>query len=579
MNTRAGGVPAARTLRGGVPLISLIAVVGLAGGCNRQPAADPSANSSASAPHTKHPAGSEGRTALLDNLGSYHRSITASADAQKFFDEGLTLLYGFNHEEAFRSFQRASVLDPKAPMPHWGMSLALGTNYNDTATPDRVLQAYEHLRQAQERAANGSDVERAFIEALATRYASTPNDGRQPEREQAYAAAMKQVSERFPDDLDAATLHAESMMNLRPWKLYTFEGDPEPGTENIVSTLQSVLKRNADHPGANHYLIHAVEASRSPERAVVAAKRLETLVPAAGHLVHMPAHIWIRTGDYRAAARTNAAAATIDEKYVQATGATGFYPTMYYGHNVQFESAAAMYAGNLAQARTAGAKIAKLVAPMAGEMAMLQPFALQDLLALVRFEQWDDVLAAPAPPQGRDLQAALYHHARGAAYAGKRQAAEADKELSALQTAAARVPKDTMYSTINPAALLLEVARLDLAARIATVRGNASAAIAAWTRAVAAEDKVGYGEPPDWLFPTREALGAALLRAGRAAEAEKVYRSDLEHNRLNPRSLFGLWKSLERQRKTAEAAAAKKQFDEAWAGADVAISDHTALLK
>jgi tetratricopeptide (TPR) repeat protein len=508
-------------------------------------------------------------------MGSYHRAINATAESQRFFDEGLTLLYGFNHEEAFRSFQRASVLDPEAPMPHWGMSLALGTNYNDTATPDRVQQAYEHLTRARERAANGSEAERAFIEALARRYVASPNDGKQAERERAYSAAMKQVFDRFPDDLDAATLYAESMMNLRPWKLYTFHGDPEPGTEDIVATLQGVLKRNPDHPGANHYLIHAVEASRTPERAVDAAKRLETLVPAAGHLVHMPAHIWIRTGDYRAAARTNATAATIDEKYVQATGAKGFYPTMYYGHNVQFESAAAMYAGNLAQARTAGAKIARLVAPMAGEMAMLQPFALQDLLALVRFEQWDEVLAASAPPSGRDLQTALYHHARGAAYAGKRQAAEAQKELSALDAAAARVPKDTMYSTINPAALLLEVARLDLAARIANVRGNANAAIAAWNQAVAAEDKVGYGEPPDWLFPTREGLGAALLRAGRAAEAEKVYRVDLEHNRLNPRSLFGLWKALERQRRMAEAAAVRRQFDEAWAGADVPIIDHT----
>jgi tetratricopeptide (TPR) repeat protein len=552
----------------------VVAVLGFgcAGGGDRSA---PQGNASASAPHEGHAASANGRTALLGNLGSYHRTITSSAEAQQFFDEGLTLLYGFNHEEAFRSFQRAAALDPNAAMPHWGMSLALGTNYNDTATPDRVQQAYTHLTHAQERASRGNDVERAFIEALAKRYVATPDDGKQPDREQAYATAMGQVSKRFPDDLDAATLYAESMMNLRPWKLYTFHGDPEPGTEEIVGTLQGVLKRDPHHPGANHYLIHAVEASRTPERAVPAAERLETLVPGAGHLVHMPAHIWIRTGDYRAAARTNAIAATIDEKYVQATGATGFYPTMYYGHNVQFQSAAAMYAGNLAEARTAGAKIAKLVAPKAGAMAMLQPFAMQDVLALVRFEQWDDVLAQPAPPAGRDLQAALYHHARGAAFAGKKHVGEAEKELAALQSSAARVPKDAMHSTINAAPLLLEVARLDLAARIADARGNATASIAAWTRATAAEDKVGYGEPPDWLFPTREGLGAALMRAGRAADAEKVYREDLEHNRLNPRSLFGLWKALERQGKTAEAQAVKSQFDQAWAGADVAIVDHT----
>jgi tetratricopeptide (TPR) repeat protein len=293
----------------------------------------------------------------------------------------------------------------------------------------------------------------------------------------------------------------------------------------------------------------------------------------------MPAHIWIRTGDYRAAAETNAIAATIDEKYVQATGARGFYPTMYYGHNVQFESAAAMYAGNLSQARAAGVKIARLVDPMAAEMAMLQPFAMQDVLALVRFEQWDEVLKAPAPAAGRGLQTALYHHARGAAFAGKGQVEDAEKALTALQAAAATVPADAMFSTINPASLLTDVARFDLIARIADARKDPQLSIAAWTRAVAAEDKVGYGEPPDWLFPTREGLGAALLRANRPADAEKVYREDLEHNRLNPRSLFGLWKALERQKKTAEAATAKAEFEKAWAGADVEIADHTVMAR
>jgi tetratricopeptide (TPR) repeat protein len=538
----------------------------------------PATNASAASPHDAHSAAG-GRTTLLGNLGSFHRAITASAEAQKFFDEGLTLLYGFNHEEAFRSFQRAAALDATAPMPHWGMSLALGTNYNDTATPDRVKQAYTHLTHAQDRASRGNPVEQAFIDALAKRYVATPDDGKQPEREQAYATAMGQVAKQFPDDLDAATLYAESMMNLRPWKLYTFHGDPEPGTEEIVATLERVLARDPNHPGANHYLIHAVEASRTPERAVPAATRLGTLVPGAGHLVHMPAHIWIRTGDYRAAAQANVVAAAIDEKYVQATGAKGFYPTIYYGHNVQFESAAAMYAGNLAQARAAGAKIAKLVDPMASEMAMLQPFAMQDLLALVRFEQWGEVLKHPAPAAGRDLQAAVYHHARGAAFAAKSQIADAEKELTALKAAAFRVPKETMYSTINPATLLLDVALFDLVARLADARRDANLSVAAWQRAVAAEDMVGYGEPPDWLFPTREGLGAALLRANRAAEAEKVYRQDLDHNRLNPRSLFGLWKALERQKKTDEAATVKAQFDKAWAGADAAIADHTSPLR
>ena len=554
----------------------LVAICLTALGCARQERAAPPANTSAAAPdgHATHPAQPPARTTLLGNLGDYQRAITTThADAQKFFDEGLTLLYGFNHEEAFRSFERAAALDPKAPMPHWGMSLALGTNYNDTATPDRLQQAHLHLTHAEERAVNGNDVERAFIDALGKRYVATPADGNQPAREAAYSAAMGEVSKRFPDDLDAATLYAESMMNLRPWKLYTFDGDPEPGTAQIVETLENVMNRNPNHPGANHYHIHAVEASRTPDRAVTSAKRLETLVPGAGHLVHMPAHIWMRTGEYVAAAKTNAAAAALDEKYVRATGATGLYPTMYYGHNLQFESAAAMMAGNFASARSAGQKTANLVAPMAGEMAMLQPFALQEVLALLRFSRFDEVLTQPAPPAGRDLQTSLYHFTRGAALAGKGQAAEAVKELTALQASAARVGKEVMYSTVNPAPLVLDVARLDLAARIEDARGGGGQAAAAWRRAVAAEDRVGYGEPPDWLFPTREGLGASLMRVGNAVEAERVYRADLTKNRKNPRSLFGLWKALERQSKTAEAAKVKAEFDAAWAGADVTLSD------
>ncbi len=544
-------------------------------GCGRSDREAAPANSSAAAPaaHSGH-AAPVARTTLLGNLGDYHRPITVShADAQKFFDEGLTLLYGFNHEEAFRSFERAAVLDAQAPMPHWGMSLALGTNYNDTATPDRLQQAHLHLTHAQQRAGNGSEVERAFVDALAKRYVATPNDGQQPAREAAYSAAMGDVAARFPDDLDAATLYAESMMNLRPWKLYTFDGDPEPGTELIVQTLERVIDRNPQHPGANHYHIHAVEASRVPDRALSSAKRLETLVPGAGHLVHMPAHIWMRTGDYVAAAKTNATAAQLDEKYVQATGATGLYPTMYYGHNLQFESAASMMAGNFASARAAGQKTAQLVAPMAGEMAMLQPFALQEVLALLRFERFDEVLAQPAPPAGRDLQTSLHHFTRGAAFAGKGQAAEAERELAAFNGAAARLTDEVMYSTINPAPLVLDVARLDLTARIADARGGGAEAVAAWRRAAAAEDKVGYGEPPDWLFPAREGLAAALMRTGLAAEAEQVYRADLVKNRKNPRSLFGLWKSLERQRKTADAARAKADFEAAWAGADVTLAE------
>ncbi len=512
------------------------------------------------------------RTTLLGNLGRYSRTITTTTpEAQRFFDEGLTLLYGFNHEEAFRSFERAAALDARAPMPHWGMSLALGTNYNDTATPDRVQQAFKHVEVARARAANGSDVERAFIDALAKRYVATPDDGQQPAREEAYSKAMGEVSRRFADDLDAATLYAESMMNLHPWKLYSLDGTPQPGTEEIVATLESVVTRNPQHPGANHYYIHAIEASTTPDRALEHAKRLETLVPGAGHLVHMPAHIYQRTGDYLAAAKSNADAALVDEKYLKITGATGLYPVMYYGHNLQFQSAAAMMAGNYAEAREAGRKTAALAEPIANDMMMAEPPTLQEVIVNARFAKWADVLAAPTPPSNRALQTALAHYLRGIAHAEQGHVVDAEGERQAFEKAASALPKDAIFSGMNTAAPVLDVARLDLSARIAWAKKDRAAAIAAWTKAIAAEDGLSYNEPADWLLPEREALGTALLKAGRAAEAEKAFRADLDRNRLNPRSLFGVWKSLEQQGRTADAATARKEFESAWRGADVTL--------
>lgn len=554
--------------------MTYVGVAGLAGvllACAPKPAATPSAGHGAhgaSGPVTATPT----RTTLLGNLGQYSRTITTTVpDAQRFFDEGLTLLYGFNHEEAFRSFERAALLDARAPMPHWGMSLALGTNYNDTATPDRLQQAYKHLEAARARAVNGNDVERAFVEALAQRYVATPDDGRQAAREEAYAKAMGDVSRRFADDLDAATLYAESMMNLRPWKLYSLSGVPQPGTAEIVAALESVVTRNPNHPGANHYYIHAVEASTTPDRALAHAKRLETLVPGAGHLVHMPAHIYQRTGDYLAAAKSNADAAVIDEQYVKATGATGMYPLMYYGHNLQFQSVSAMIAGNYGEAREAARKTATLVEPLAGDVMMLEPFALQEVIVNARFARWADVLAAPTPPASRLLQTALAHYLRGIAHAEQGHAPDAESAQQAFAQAAAALPKDAIYSAVNTVAPVLLVARHDLAARIAWTKRDRAGAAAAWTKAIEAEDALAYNEPADWLLPTRETFGTALLTANRAAEAEKIFRADLDRNRLNPRSLFGVWKSLELRGSTADAAAAKKAFEAAWRGADVSL--------
>jgi hypothetical protein len=550
---------------------SALAVVALIA-CNQRPSPVATNQSASHDAHATAPADAAPRTTLLGNLGSYHRDIkTTNADAQKFFDEGLTLLYGFNHEESFKSFEIAAAKDAAAPMPHWGMALALGTNINDVAPAERLKQGYAHLAEAENRKAAGSAVEQGLIDALAKRYVADPS-GDQMAREHAYSDAMGALSKKFPDDLDVATLYAESLMNLRPWQLYKRDGSPEPGTAEILAALEGVMKRNPMHPGANHYYIHAVEASKTPERAIVQAGRLESLVPGAGHLVHMPAHIYIRTGDYAKSAKSNADAAAVDEKYFKATGANGFYATMYYGHNLQFESAAAMFAGNLAEARKAAQRTTALADPIADQMVMIEPFAVQDLIVMVRFGQWSDILQTKAPVPTRLLQTALYHHAHGAALAATGNVPGAEADLAALKAAAAKLPKDAMMGAVNAASDVTNVAAADLAARIADAKGDASAAITAFTAAVAAEGHLGYNEPPDWLLPERERLGAVLLQAGRFADAERVFRADLAKNTGNPRALYGLYRALNGQKKDA-AAETKTSFDKAWAAADVTLGD------
>jgi hypothetical protein len=550
----------------------VLLTIGLTIACSREPAPAPPTNQSAHDTHAAAPPAAAPRNALLGNLGSYHREIkTANADAQKFFDEGLTLLYGFNHEESFKSFELAAARDGAAPMPHWGMALALGTNINDVAPADRLKQGYTHLAEAQKRKAAGSDVEQGLIDALAARYVADPT-GDQTVREKAYSDAMGALSKKFPDDLDVATLYAESLMNLRPWRLYKADGTPEPGTSNIVKALEGVMEKNPNHPGANHYYIHAVEASKTPDRATAQAERLETLVPGAGHLVHMPAHIYIRTGQYAKSAKSNADAAAVDERYFKQTGAQGLYAMMYYTHNVQFESAAAMFSGNLAQARAAAQHTVKIADPIADQMVMIEPFAAQELIVLVRFGQWQDILGAKPPAPTRLLQTAIYHFAHGAAMAATGKVADAEADLAAVKTAAGKLPKDAMVGPANSAAGVAAVAIADLTARIADAKGDTATAITGFTAAVAAEDKLGYNEPPDWLTPERERLGAVLLKARRFADAERVFRADLAKNTGNPRSIYGLYLALEGQRKYA-ATETKHSFDKAWAGADVTLAD------
>ncbi len=537
-----------------------------ASGCGREtpPPADVSARvaTAAAAPAT--------RTTLLGGLGLYHREIqTTNPEAQRFFDEALNLLYGFNHEEAFTSFGRVATLDPKSPMPHWGMALALGTNINDPAPADRLTKAFAHLADAVRLASNGSPVEQGLVEALGKRYVAEPV-GDQLVRERAYSDAMGALSKRFPNDADVGALYAESMMNLHPWKLYKADGSPEAWTPAIVATLERVLQQSERHPGANHYYVHAVEASRTPSRAIPAAERLETLVPGAGHLVHMPAHIYIRTGQFAKAAKSNADAAAVDEAYFKRASSQSFYGMAYYGHNLQFESAAAMYGGNFAEARRAAQQTVALEDPMADQMAMLEPFAAQEMLVLARFGEWAAILELKPPAATRTIQSGLYRWARGIALAQTGKATEAAAELDSLRRISLRVPKDAMVGPVNWGGDVLAVAAADLTGHLLQAKHDTAGAVAAFTAAVAAEDRLGYNEPPDWLFPERERLGVALLMAGKPAHAERVFRADLLKHVGNPRSMYGVFLSLEAQRSSA-AAAARRAFEDAWRGADVVL--------
>jgi tetratricopeptide (TPR) repeat protein len=515
------------------------------------------------------PAGSAGAP-LFDNLGSYHHEIkTASPQAQHYFDQGLRLVYGFNHDEAERAFREAARLDPSCAMAWWGVALTLGPNINLPIDPERNQAAYEAIQKALALVPHASEREAAYIQALAKRYSLAP-DANRDDLDRAYAGAMADVSRRYPDDLDAATLYAESLMDLRPWRLWTPDGKPAEGTAEIVAVLESVLKRNPDHPGANHYYIHAVEASPHPERALPSARRLESLVPGAGHLVHMPAHIYMRTGDYAAATRSNQAAASVDEAYIKNSSAQGVYPLMYYGHNLHFLAIAAAMGGESAVAKQAAARLIANVGPAVEEMPMGEFMMPTPIYVALRFQRWDDILQYPEPNRDMQTTHALWRYARALAYMAKGDAKSAQAEREAFAAERGKVPAGWMLN-LNGARNVLDVAAAVLEARLAAAQGNRAAAVESWSKAVEAQDALAYDEPPIWYYPVRESLGGELLRAGRFKEAEVVFRADLERNPRNGRSLFGLWKSLEAQKKPAEAEAARKEFEAAWKNADVTL--------
>jgi tetratricopeptide (TPR) repeat protein len=511
------------------------------------------------------------RVPLFSNLGALHHPITTSSpQAQQYFNQGLRLVFAFNHEEAINSFREAARLDPQAAMPHWGIALALGPNINLPMASALEKQAVDEVQIAMKLAERVTQQERAYIEALATRYSIAPGASRST-LDAAYAGAMKTLRQRYPDDATAGTLYAEALMDLQPWDYWTLDGKPKGRAEDIVATLEQVLTINPNHPGACHYYIHAVEASSRPERALPCAERLATLAPGAGHLVHMPAHIYLRLGLYDKASEHNAHAVAIDHEYLEHRKLSGIYPVGYYPHNVHFLWAALTMEGRSKEALEAARKLTGMVPwELAQQEPAMEEFTPTLTFALVRFGQWNELLALPKPPEDLSYTTVIWHYGRGVALGATKRFDEAQREHEALVGAIGRLPEGRMVGVV-PVVQLAKIAERVLAGEIAARQGRFDVAIKTLEEATALEDAVRYYEPPLWHIPSRHSLGAVLLLAGRAADAELVYRQDLRQHPRNGWALFGLEQSLKAQKKEAEAAAAHKELQRAWARADITL--------
>ena len=509
---------------------------------------------------------------IFDGLGGLHHPVTTKTNstlAQKFFDQGLTLVYAFNHDEAADSFRQAAQLDPNLAMAYWGIALSLGPNINQPEDTDRGKAAYAAILKAKSLETNASAPEREYIDALANRYA--PDGKMNNDLQLAYANAMRKVAHDNPDDPDAGALFAESMMDLHPWELWTLDGKPADGTPEVVATLEGVIAKYPDHLGANHYYIHAVEASPDPGRALDSAHRLPKLAPAAGHIVHMPAHIYFRTGDYDASATANEAAIKADKVYLRERNPKGIYPMMYVPHNIQFLWASYMMEGNSRGAFKAARELDDSV-PLDAvrQMLSMEVMTPTRYFTEARFGKWDAILKEKAPPADLKYTTAIWHYARGLAFAAKNRPDDALAEKKKLDAIVAATPPDRIVG-FNSANRLLTMASATLAGEIASAQSHHDDAIKNLKDAVAIQDALNYEEPPAWYFPVRETLGMELLAAGNNADAEQVFRDDLKQYPENGWSLNGLAICLRARNASDEAASVDARLKKAWAHADVSL--------
>jgi tetratricopeptide (TPR) repeat protein len=509
-------------------------------------------------------------TPMFTGLGSVHHAVgTKSVKAQKLFDQGLRLCYAFNHDEAIRSFHEAARLDSTCAMPWWGIALALGPNINMPMSPDAEKQALDALGHARALAGSAPEADRAYIEALSTRYAAPAGENR-AQRDSAYADAMRSLKNRYPNDPDAAVLCAEALMDLRPWDLYDSSGAPKPGAVEIVSILEGVVNQNPRHTGALHLYIHALEASAHPERAEAAADKLAKLTPEAGHLIHMPSHIYLRVGRYDDAAEINARAIRVDRDYIKRYDVQTIYRMMYYPHNIHMRWSALCSAGRSVDAAATAKELAVAVPwDMVRQMPPMEFFRAVEYYTPARFGKWAEILALPAPPADMAVTTGIWHYARGLALAATGHGADAGAEHDSVAAIAARLPADA-YFGLNPARPLLDFASVLLDGEIAGRAGKTDDAVRLLTQAAAMQDSLRYDEPPPWYGTARQALGAVLLGAGRTRDAAEVYREDLKRYPENGWSLYGLAQSV---KASGEASGpAMQRFKRAWERADVEIS-------
>jgi tetratricopeptide (TPR) repeat protein len=521
--------------------------------------------------HGQHAA--DGRPVLYDSLGSYsYRITTASPDTQRWFDQGLRLVYGFNHHEAQKAFREAARLDQNCAMCFWGIAVTEGSNYNDPTNAEREKTALAAVQEAQRLTGAARPPERALILAIARRHSADP-EAKRDALDRAYADAMREVARQFPEDLEAATFFADAMMTLRPWNLWAPDGTPHPGTEEIVQTLERVLAKNPNHPGAIHLYIHAVEASREPGRAEAAADRLARLMPGAGHVVHMPSHIYWRVGRYADAVSANTAAVRADLAYFKTAQPSPIYRGLYHPHNIDFIWQSASMQGRNAETLRAARDFADTApAEMIKQMPDMETAPVAPIVALVRFGRWDEALKYPAPPREWPYTGGVWHYARGLAFNAKGQPSQAREELGELEAAVNAMPPERTVAFFFRARNVLQLAANVLAGEMAAKAGDAASAERLLRAAVAEQDTHWFTEPPPWYFPVRQALGAVLLQSGRAGDAEQVYREDLRRNPGNGWSLFGLAQSLRVQGKAAEAARVDESFRKAWGQADVTLT-------